>query len=243
MAARIIERIAAVPHVTYVEPFIGMGGVFFRRPFRARAEVINDVSRDVANLFRVLQRHYVPLMDMLRWQVTSRAEFERLHKAQPDTLTDLERAVRFLYLQRTAFGGKVTGRAFGVSPGTAARFDVAKLTVILEGVHERLSGRGDRGPALCRPGAALPTARARCSTSIPVLGRRGGLRDRRVRPRRLRAIASLLGSIQGRFILSLNDRPEVREMFAAFETEPVSLFYGINKDGQVPAAELLISGP
>lgn len=72
LARRIIERLAATPHRTYVEPFVGMGGVFLRRPFRAHAEVVNDVSADVSNLFRILQRHYVALMDLLRWQVTSR---------------------------------------------------------------------------------------------------------------------------------------------------------------------------
>jgi DNA adenine methylase len=40
--------------------------------------VINDWSEDVATFFRILQRHYVAFMDMLRWQVTSRAGFERL---------------------------------------------------------------------------------------------------------------------------------------------------------------------
>ena len=78
LAQLLIERIGAVPHQAYVEPFVGMGGVFLRRPFRAKAEVINDLSTDVATLFRILQRHYQALMDMLRWQLTSRAEFERL---------------------------------------------------------------------------------------------------------------------------------------------------------------------
>ena len=44
LAARIIDRLSAIPHTTYVEPFVGQGGVFLRRPFRARAEVINDLS-------------------------------------------------------------------------------------------------------------------------------------------------------------------------------------------------------
>lgn len=117
LARRIVARLAEIPHTTYVEPFVGMGGVFLRRPFRARAEVINDVSCDVANLFRVLQRHYVALMDLLRWQVTSRDQFERLRLAVPDTLTDLERAARFLYLQRAAFGGKIEGRTSGLRRG------------------------------------------------------------------------------------------------------------------------------
>ncbi len=139
LANRIIDRIAAIPHVAYVEPFLGMGGVFFRRPFRSKSEVINDLSQDVSNLFRVLQRHYVPLMDLLRWQITSRTEFDRLRAAEPSTLTDLERAARFLYIQRTAFSGLVRG-AFAVDATAGARFDVSRLGPILDGVHQRLTG-------------------------------------------------------------------------------------------------------
>ncbi|MEO5337936.1 MAG: hypothetical protein H7841_13755, partial [Magnetospirillum sp. WYHS-4] len=67
-----------------------MGGIFFRRAVRPRAEVINDVSRDVVTLFRILQRHYPQFLDTLRFQITSRAEFARLVKTDPDTLTQLE---------------------------------------------------------------------------------------------------------------------------------------------------------
>ena len=41
-----------------------MGGVFFRRRLRPRAEVINDINRDSATLFRILQRHYPQFLDM-----------------------------------------------------------------------------------------------------------------------------------------------------------------------------------
>jgi DNA adenine methylase len=139
LAARIIERLRLIPHKGYVEPFVGMGGVFLRRDWKVPHEVINDLSADVATLFRILQRHYNPLMDMLRWQVTSRVEFERLVSAEPDSLTDLERAARFLYLQKLAYGGKVTGRNFGVTAGPA-RFNVTRLEPMLEQVHARLAG-------------------------------------------------------------------------------------------------------
>lgn len=65
-----------------------MGGVFLRRPTKPKAEVINEASRDVATFFRVLQRHYHAFLDMLRWQLSGRAEFERLNAQDPDTLTE-----------------------------------------------------------------------------------------------------------------------------------------------------------
>jgi DNA adenine methylase len=140
LAKRLVERINAVPHTLYAEPFVGMGGIFFRRDQRPKCEVINDWSDDVATFFRILQRHYVPFMDMLRWQITSRAGFDRLRRQDPSTLTDLERAARFLYLQRLAFGGKVARRNFGVDTTMGARFDVAKIGPLLEAAHERLTG-------------------------------------------------------------------------------------------------------
>jgi len=104
-----------------------MGGVFFRRRWAVRREVVNDISRDVATLFRILQRPYPQFMETLKFQIAARREFERLAATNPDTLTDLEWAGRFLYLQRLAFGGKVAGRSFGVDTNGASRFDVLGL--------------------------------------------------------------------------------------------------------------------
>jgi site-specific DNA-adenine methylase len=69
LARRLVELIDADAHHTYAEPFVGMGGVFLRRRQRAKAEVINDWSRDVSNFYRVLQVHYVAFLDMIRFQM------------------------------------------------------------------------------------------------------------------------------------------------------------------------------
>lgn len=140
LARALTVMIETTPHEIYAEGFVGMGGVFLRRNRAPAVEVINDRSKDVANFFRILQRHYQAFMDMLKWQLTSRAEFDRLRSLDPDTLTDLERAARFLYLQRLSFGGKVAGRTFGYSLSDSARFDTTKLGSVLEDIHERIAG-------------------------------------------------------------------------------------------------------
>ena len=116
LARRICRILAGTPHDAYAEPFVGMGGVFLRRAQRPRVEVINDVSGDVVTLFRVLQRHPEALLRELRWPTAMRVEFDRLKGARIQDLTDIERAARFLYLQRLAYAGKVHGRNFGVDP-------------------------------------------------------------------------------------------------------------------------------
>jgi DNA adenine methylase len=82
LARHVIAAIDQIPHQTYCEAFVGMGGVFLRRTKRPDAEAINDLNRDVATFFRILQRHYQAFMDMLKWQLASRSEYERLLKLQ-----------------------------------------------------------------------------------------------------------------------------------------------------------------
>lgn len=243
LAARIVDRLEVVPHETYAEPFVGMGGVFFRRRTAPRAEVINDISTDVATLFRMLQRHYVPLMDMLRWQFTSREQFDRLTAAAPDSLTDLERAARFLYLQRTTFGGKVAGRNFGVSPGQPGRFDVGRLEMILQAVHERLSG-----VIIERlPWDAFIPRYDRPSTLFyldpPYYGSERDYGDGVFSRADFERLAALLRRLRGRVLLSLNDHPKIRETFTDFDIEPVRTAYSINgaKRAAGGVGELLIS--
>ena len=97
LAKRICALIDADEHRSYAEPFVGMGGIFLRRSMRPPAEFINDRGRDVYNLFRVLQEHYVAFLDMLRFQITTQENFNRLVGVDPETLTDMQRAARFLF--------------------------------------------------------------------------------------------------------------------------------------------------
>ena len=223
LAKTIIAAIEKIQHDTYAEPFVGMGGVFLRRRRAPRAEIINDRSGDVATFFRILQRHYVPFMDMLRWQ-----------------LTGLERAARFLYLQRTAFGGKVAGRNFGVDP-LGGRFNVTKLMPLLDELHDRLAGVVIE----CLPWAEFVGRYDRPGTLFyldpPYFGGESdygvGLFDRA----EYEKMAEVLGRIQGRFILSLNDVPAIRRAFKSFSLKPVKLTSSVSGGNGRPVGELIIT--
>nr|WP_315384221.1 DNA adenine methylase [uncultured Sphingomonas sp.] len=241
LAGRVVRIIEQVDHQLYAEPFVGMGGIFLRRRQRPKAEVINDVSGDVATFFRVLQEHYPYLLDMLRFRVASRAEFERLRALPSERLTDLQRAARFLYLQRLAFGGKVKGRVFGVDATQGARFNITKLEPVLADIHDRLAGvvieqlnysafidRYDRAGALFY----LDPPYWGCETDYgqDVFGREDFER-----------LAAQLASIKGKFLLSLNDTPGVREVFSAFRMKPIETTYTVGRANASKAGELLIA--
>ena len=245
LADTIIRRLRRTPHDLYAEPFVGMGGVFMRRPFRARTEVINDLSRDVATLMRILQRHFVPFLDTMKWQLSSRAEFERLMRVDPETLTDLERAARFLYLQKLAFGGKVAGRNFGVSYHLGARFDLTKLLPLLEAAHERLAGVTIE----CLPWEAFVDRYDRKGALFfldpPYWGSEDDYGKGQFPREQFERLADRLRGIKGRFLVSLNDVPEVRRLFRGCRIEPVRTTYTLagGNRGADQARELLISGP
>lgn len=241
LARRLVQQIEAIPHACYAEAFVGMGGVFLRRCRAPRLEVINDVSGDVATFFRILQRHFVPFVDMLRWQVAGRREFERLKAADPATLTDLERAARFLYLQRNAFGGKVTGRSFGVDPLRGSAFNPTQLVPMLDELHERLAGvvieqLGYEAfiPRYDRPGTLF-------YLDPPYAGSEDDYGPG-FTPADFGRLAGVLGRLRGRFILSINDRPEIRAAFHGHHVEEVEVAYTIGSKAGHRARELIIMG-
>ena len=106
LAHRIIERIEAVPHDCYAEPFTGMAGVFLRRSRRPKVEAINDINGEAINLFRIVREHPDELARQFDWILSSRSEFRRLLSVPPETLTDVQRATRFAIIQRQSFGAK-----------------------------------------------------------------------------------------------------------------------------------------
>ncbi len=243
LAKRLTALIDRTPHRSFLDVFVGMGGVFLRRTSRPKLEVINDLGRDVSNLFRMVQRHPDALAAEVARRVTSRDEFERLLALDPAHLTDLERADRFIYLQACAFGGKVVGRAFGVDASAqgAAAYIAPRVAARIADLHRRLAGvvierlpweqllpRYDRPHALFY----LDPPYWGCERDYGP-----GLFAREDFERMAEALAQL----RGRFILSLNDRPEVRRTFARFDLAPVELAYGI-ASGQRAARELIITG-
>ena len=246
LAERLCAIIAAVPHRTYVEPFVGMGGVFLRREVRPPVEVINDISGDVANLFRIVRKHHDALVEELSWLLASRDEFDRQRKVDPATLTDIERAARFIYLQRLSFGGKVVSRSFGVSTSSPARFNLVTLRDRLRDLHQRLAPvtieRLPYADIIARydtPGTLFyldpPYWDCEADYGPGVFGRAD-----------FDLLAEQLAGIAGRFVLSINATEGAREAFDRFRIEEVDVTYmiraGVGGGGKV-VRELVVTGP
>jgi len=159
------------------------------------------------------------------------------------TLTDLERAARFLYLQRTAFGGKVSGRNFGVAKDRPGRFNLSTLEPMLEDLHSRLAGVIieclDWSEFVARydgPGTLF-------YLDPPYWGSESDYGKAMFARDDFAKMAEQLRHLNGRFILSINDVPQIRELFSWATIEEVKVSYTIgDKADRAPVrGELIIS--
>ena len=244
LARTIIERIEALPHRCYAEPFVGMGGVFLRRTQRPKSEIINDLNGEIVNLFRVVREHPDELARQFDWALAAREEFKRLLSTAPETLTDIQRAARFTYLQRLSFGGKpvtgITPGQMGFSAHHSARLTAERMRRLIAAAHKRLQGV----EVECLDWAAFITRYDRPFTLFyidpPYWGHENDYGPGLFGREDFTRMAALLATLKGRFILSLNDRPEVRDLFEGFEMQAVTTRYSVNAKSTRRAKELLI---
>jgi len=224
---------------SYIEPFAGGAWVFFARP-SSRFEVLNDLDGELANLYRALQRSGRRLIREVDQYPYSRAVFKRMALSRPRT--PLSRARRFLYINRTCFGGRMARPTFGVSKGRANHVLPPTLRFNAEAIIERL-----RGVVIESLPAGEVIARYDGPDSLffidpPYLGlsQPYGVKD--VFDRRAhQCLADQLAAIDGRFLLTVNAGPAVRSIYRRFRIRSIQTVYTVSRQSAKTAKELLVS--
>ena len=238
----LVPIVEATPHDCYCEPFCGAAWVLFAKPPGiSKVEVINDADGELARFFRVLQNQYLPFIDLYRHAIVSRQIFEWEKQKRPETLTDLQRAARFYYLQRLCFGGKVGDtRVFGYARHTKPKLNLDAIADELADYHRRLNG------VIIEHEDALSTINRYDApeTLFFVDPPYHETEEYTVKfpPDRYAALAELLQKIQGKFLLTLNDHPFIRATFAPFPCKPIKTRYSVGgKEKHQSVTELLYS--
>ena len=101
LAHEIADYISARLTGRYFEPFLGGGAVFFA--LRPRQGILSDLNPDLINTYRQVQKNPDVLIARLRKKRVTAHNYYQVRGQNPRS--SLERAIRFLYLNRTAFGG------------------------------------------------------------------------------------------------------------------------------------------
>lgn len=226
-------------HHCYVELFAGAAALFWAKE-PAEVEVLNDVNGELVNLYRVVKHHLDELLRQFRWALSSRTMYKWLQATSEETLTDVQRAARFFYLQKLGFGGRVTSRSFGTATTAPPRLNLITLGEDLSEAHLRLSRafiehldwreclrRYDRPHSFFY---LDPPYWATEGYGVPF------------ELEQYEAIAEAMRTMQGKAVLSINDCPEMRRVFAGFQRARVGIKYqvGGGRRNSKASGELII---
>jgi DNA adenine methylase len=225
-------------HNCYIEAFCGGAQVFFHKP-PSNVEVLNDLDEEVFNFLRICQLHNPELVRYLQFCTVSRKWFALFQKQDIKTLSDIQRAARFFYLQKNCYGGLINRKQFKISVQDGSNYNPHRIPLTLHLAHERLLNvqleclpyqdilrRYDRPDTffyLDPPYFGLPHYKFNLSEADYV------------------EMAKLLKRLKGRFLLSLNDLPQTRKIFAQFKISRLAFAYSAPPSTGKKYNELLIA--
>lgn len=228
---RLAKRILPLfpEHTCYAEPFAGGAALFFMKE-PAACEVINDVNGELVNLYRVVQNHLEEFIRQFKWSLVSRQMFEWAQLSRVETLTDIQRASRFYYLQKLAFGGKVEGQTFGTTATTPPRLNLLRIEEDLSSAHLRLSRAQIEHLDWWRCVERYDRPGTLFYLDPPYFGTEGygvefGLEH-------YSRMADLARTIKGKMIVSVNDIPQMREAFDGLTIETEDITYTVGGAGR-----------
>ena len=191
----------------YVEVFGGAGWVLFAKEKKG-IEVYNGINSNLVNLYKCVKYHPEALQKELDGILMSRELFQDAI-LETRGLTDIQRAARFFVAINESFGSKM--ETFGLQPkNMKASVDFLKIaserlnTVVIENRDfDKLIQSYDRSSTLFY----LDPPYYKTERYY-----QGGFK--REDHKRLR---EALRNIRGKFILSYNDCPEIRELYQGYE--------------------------
>lgn len=227
-------------YARYIEVFGGGGWILFHKPPKNDFEVYNDFNPNLANLFRCVRDHPEELIARLEFTLNSREDFKHIRnelKTRID-LPDIQRAAYFYQLIRQSYASGLD--SFGAQPHSMwANFPLIRAAngrlqkVVVENKDfEQLIRQYDRPDAFfyCDP---------------PYYATEDYYEDVGFTPADHQRLADALLKIQGKFLLSYNDCPEIRVLYdrPRIVTEETSRLSNIAQryEGGKQYAELLIA--
>lgn len=220
----IIEMIPE--HTCYIELFFGAGWVYFgKKP--SRIEVINDIDKELVNLFKMIKYHAPEVERQLEYEFSGRDIFDEYRNYTIEYLTEIHRAVRFLYIITQSFGGKGNHYGYGTTtkPGQQIFYkemllelrDRLKNTYVENLSFEKVIDKYDREYSFffCDP-PYIET----CG-----YGNKFGEEEHR-------SLANKLKKMKGKFLLTINDHHLARELYKEFNIKEVEVNYSISKEAE-----------
>lgn len=192
----------------YIEVFGGGGWILFHKAPGNDFEVYNDRNPNLANLYRCVRDHPDELISELTYALNSRTDFDYIRKVMktPTEIPDVKRAAYFYQLIRYSYASGLDSYAsqphsmwnnFPLITNACARL---QKVVIENKDFEKLIDQYDRPESFfyCDP---------------PYFETEDYYEDVGFTKADHIRLADRLSSIEGKYLLSYNDCPEIRELY------------------------------
>lgn len=233
---------------TYHEPFIGGGALFFA--IRPRFAYLADANPELVNLYQCIKREPGALMDRLAGMGTDETEYYRLRGQDRDPgfadLSAVERAARFIYLNKCCFNGLYRvnrqghfNAAWGKrrNPQLFDAGNVMSVQAALEGVRLTVADFG-QVLHLARPGDFVYFDPPYDDSFTGYTSGSFSRQDQH----RLWQLCVKLHRLGASWMLSNADTPFIRQLFRAFRVESVLAPRSVAASGaaRAPAREVIV---
>lgn len=198
-----------VEYSRYIEVFGGGGWVLFHKTPERDFEVYNDFNPNLANLYRCVRDHPKELCDELTYTLNSRLDFDYIREMlhTKTELPDIKRAAYFYQIIRESYASGLDSFAsqphsmwnnFPLIHEAARRL---QKVVIENKDFEKLIKQYDRPESFfyCAP---------------PYYDTEDYYEDVGFTRKDHERLAESLCNMQGKFLLSYNDCPEIRELYS-----------------------------
>ena len=226
----------------YCEPFLGGGAVLFA--LQPRRALVNDLNQDLITVYRVIKENADALIEHLSRHENTPEYFYRIRDLDRDreayaALSDVEKASRLLYLNKTCYNGLFRVNASGAfnSPyghyrrpnivneqtirGVSRYFNSCDITFFSEDFAAVLD-RVPRGGFVYLDPPYDPVSDTASFTGY----NRGGFgREEQVR---LKACCDALTARGVRFLLSNSATPFIRELYSSYHVSIVQARRAVN---------------
>lgn len=219
----IIEMIPE--HSCYIELFFGAGWVYFGKE-TSKVEVINDIDKELINLFKMIKYHAPEIERQLEYEFSGRDVFEEYKHCTLEYLTEIHRAVRFLYLISQSFAGK--GKDFGYGTTSRPKPQIFYKDV-LDDLKERLRNTYVENLSFEKIIDKYDREHSFFFCDPPYFetagyGNKFGEEEHLI-------LRDKLKNMKGKFLLTINDHPKVREWYEGFNIKEVEVNYSISRHG------------
>lgn len=210
-------------HICYVELFFGAGWVYFGKG-PSKIEVINDIDSELINLFKMIKYHAPEIERMLEYEFSGRDMFEEYKNYTIEHLTEIHRAVRFLYLISQSFAGKGDHYGYGTTTRPSPQIFYSDT---LQDLKERLRSTYVENLEFNIIIDKYDREHTFFFVDPPYFETSGygvefGENEHLI-------LRNKLKNLKGKFLLTINDHPSVREWYRGFNVIETEVGYSVGK--------------